>query len=64
MIEIVISLFAMAMVLFVSFWLCILIPAEMAKGRNRSAIVWVLVSLLFSPILAIILLWALGPKAA
>jgi hypothetical protein len=64
MIEIVVSLFAIAMVLLTTFWLVILIPAEMAQGRNRSAIVWVLVSLFFSPFLAIFLLWALGKKTA
>ncbi len=64
MIEIIVSLFALGMVLLVVFWLVILIPAEMAKHRDRSAIIWVLISLLFSPFLAIFLLWVLGKKTA
>jgi hypothetical protein len=32
----------------------------MAEARGRSAIGWVLVSLFFSPILAVFLLWVLG----
>ncbi|UWR00562.1 hypothetical protein K3729_07270 [Rhodobacteraceae bacterium S2214] len=64
MIEAIVTLFALGMVLLVVFWLFILIPAEMAKYRNRSAIIWVLISLLFSPFLAIFLLWVLGKKTA
>ena len=45
---------------YFSIWLLILLPAEMAEARGRSAVRWVLVSLFFSPGLAIILLWWLG----
>ncbi len=42
----------------------IVLPAEMAKERNRSPVTWVLVSLLFSPLAALLLLYALGPAEA
>lgn len=45
-------------------WLYILLPAEMAQDRNRSALVWVLVSIFMSPILSIFLLWLMGPVEA
>ena len=41
-------------------WLFILLPARMARERNRWALIWVLISLFGSPILAILLLIALG----
>ena len=41
-------------------WLYILLPAGMAERRNRSRIIWVLISLVGSPILACLLLLALG----
>ncbi|WP_281842857.1 hypothetical protein [Sinisalibacter aestuarii] len=41
-------------------WLYIFLPADMAARRNRSAFVWVLISLVGSPLLAILLLIALG----
>jgi hypothetical protein len=43
-----------------AFWLYILLPANMAAARGRSAFGWVLLSLLFSPILACLLLMLLG----
>jgi len=46
--------------LYITLWLFILLPARMAEARGRSAIGWVLVSLFFSPILAVLLLWVLG----
>lgn len=45
---------------YFSIWLLILLPAEMAEARGRSAVRWILVSLFFSPGLAIFLLWWLG----
>ncbi|MBT8424377.1 MAG: hypothetical protein KJO67_05335 [Silicimonas sp.] len=42
------------------FWLYILLPAQMAGNRNRSALIWVLISLVGSPLLAVLLLIALG----
>lgn len=47
-------------VLYVLLWLYILLPAEMARNRGRSQAVWVLFSILVTPFLAILLLWALG----
>jgi hypothetical protein len=46
--------------IFFAFWLYILLPANMAAARGRSAFGWVLLSLLFSPILACLLLMLLG----
>lgn len=46
--------------LWFGLWLFILLPANMAKARNRSATIWVLISLFGSPILAVLLLIALG----
>ncbi len=46
--------------LYITLWLFILLPARMAEARGRSAIGWVLVSLFFSPLLAVFLLWVLG----
>ena len=41
-------------------WLCVLVPMKMANNRGRSAILWVLVSLFVSPLVAIIVLYAIG----
>lgn len=46
--------------LYLLLWLFILLPARMAHARGRSAFGWVLLSILFSPILACLLLWLLG----
>lgn len=46
--------------LYFTLWLFILLPARMAEARGRSAFGWVLVSILFSPILACLHLWLLG----
>lgn len=46
--------------LFVVLWLYVLLPAGMAERRNRSQLIWVLISLFGSPILACLLLLALG----
>lgn len=46
--------------LYFVLWICILLPARMAEARGRSALGWVLLSILFSPILACLLLWLLG----
>jgi len=46
--------------LYFSLWLFILLPARMAEARERSSLGWVVVSILFSPFLAIFLLWLLG----
>lgn len=46
--------------LYFSLWLFILLPARMAEARGRSSLGWVIVSLFFSPVLAIFFLWLLG----
>ena len=56
MFEFVVVLAALVFLL----WLYILLPAGMASDRNRSPFVWVLISLVGSPLLAILLLIALG----
>lgn len=50
-----------ALVLIV--WFCILLPADMARERNRDPLIWVLISLVGSPLLTILLLIALGEVA-
>jgi len=45
-------------------WLFILLPAQMASNRNRHPFIWVLISLLGTPILAILRLMALGNRKA
>ena len=46
--------------LYLVIWFYILLPADMATKRGRSAFGWVLLSLLFSPVLACLLLLLLG----
>ncbi|MCF6304313.1 MAG: hypothetical protein L3J33_02955 [Rhodobacteraceae bacterium] len=48
--------------LFIVFmvWLVIFLPIQMASNRNRRPFVWVIISLVGSPILAILLLAVLG----
>jgi uncharacterized membrane protein len=46
--------------LVIAIWLYIVVPAQMAGRRDRSAVGWVLISLVFSPAVAIIALLALG----
>jgi len=60
MIESVFLIIFMLASLYFMFWLFILLPAGMATNRGRSAVGWVMVSVLFSPILACLLLWLLG----
>lgn len=62
--EIISSVFALLIAvgfIWIIFWFYISLPSEMAQSRNRSALAWVLVSIFMSPILAIFLLWLLGP---
>lgn len=53
---IVFGLAALALVI----WLYIFLPAGMAERRGRSQLGWVILSLLFSPVLACLLLALLG----
>jgi hypothetical protein len=41
-------------------WFFIVLPGQMAAKRNRSVIGWILLSLIFSPFIAIIGLLVLG----
>lgn len=60
MIEGLLAVFVGLAVLYFTIWILILLPARMAEARGRSAFGWVLVSLFFSPFLAVFLLWLLG----
>ena len=51
--------FGLIALLFV-VWLYVLLPAGMAARRGRSRLIWVLISLVGSPLLACLLLLALG----
>lgn len=53
------GLFLIAALIFV-FWLYILLPIGLAKARGRSALGWVFISLVFSPLFAIVMLMVLG----
>lgn len=53
-------LLALLFGLWFILWLYVLLPADMARRRNRSAFIWVLIGLFGSPILAVLLLLALG----
>lgn len=46
--------------LWLCLWIAILLPHRMAVARSRSGLGWVLISLFFSPALAIIGLLVLG----
>jgi hypothetical protein len=46
--------------LWFTLWLLVLLSYRMAISRDRSGVIWVLVSLFGSPFLAIILLLILG----
>jgi hypothetical protein len=46
--------------LYLVVWIYFLLPVRMAEKRGRSVFGWVLLSLIFSPILACLLLWLLG----
>lgn len=41
-------------------WFAVILPAQMAGARGRSGLFWVLISLIGSPVLAILLLLVLG----
>jgi len=60
MIEGLLALLFGLVAFYFTIWILILLPARMAEARGRSAFGWVLVSLFFSPFLAILLLWLLG----
>jgi len=43
-----------------AIWLFFVLPYQMAVRRNRNGWLWILISLVGSPLLAILLLFALG----
>ena len=55
--------FALILVAFAfAVWIGIYVPATMASNRDRSVVLWVILSLLITPILSILLLWVLGDR--
>ncbi len=57
------TIFGFALILMAfafAVWLVIYVPATMAINRDRSAVLWVIVSLLITRLLSILLLWTLG----
>lgn len=52
------------MLLILAIWFVIILPARMARARGRRALVWVAISVIGTPLLAILLLVALGPVTA
>ena len=42
--------------------LFVYIPMQMAKARNRNPYFWVAISIIFSPLIAVFLLWVSGPQ--
>lgn len=50
------------LILLVIVFLLFVVPFFMARARGRSGILWVLIALVGTPLLAILLLVALGPK--
>ncbi|WP_170469038.1 hypothetical protein [Ruegeria arenilitoris] len=54
----ILVLYVLAMVALL--WLYFVVPWNMAKNRNRNPWIWVGISIVGSPLLAILLLYALG----
>lgn len=46
--------------IWLTFWLFITVPCEMAEARGRSKFFWVVFGLCTSPFASIVLLWMLG----
>ena len=55
-----ISIIAIISALRLILWLYVFLPAKMARKRGRSAIGWVLLFWIISPLWGIIVLFALG----
>ena len=49
-------------VLVGTIWLYIILPAQMARSRNRSVFGWILISLIASPVLSLLALLYLGRR--
>lgn len=58
--DVFIFIIAYGALLWFMVWFVIFLPAGMAKKRNRSAVAWVLVSIILSPLVAILLLVMVG----
>ena len=43
-------------------WLWVIVPAKMAKKRHREPAIWVILSVIASPLVAIVALLAVGNK--
>ena len=54
--EVIIPLIACLIVI----WLVLILPWQMAEKRDRSGFLWVVISIMLSPVVAILLLLALG----
>ena len=55
-----ISIIAIIIALILILWLYVFLPEKMARKRGRSAIGWVLLFWIISPLWGIIVLFALG----
>lgn len=56
------GVFCVLLILAFCVWLAIIVPYQMAIARDRDGVAWVLVSLLGTPVTAILLLLALGTR--
>ncbi len=54
------SIIGSILVLIFLLWLYFVVPWQMAERRNRNTWVWVAISVVGSPLLAILLMLALG----
>jgi uncharacterized SAM-binding protein YcdF (DUF218 family) len=50
------------LLLLLALLFTIVVPFFMARARGRSGILWFLIGIVGTPILAVLLLFALGPK--
>ncbi len=48
--------------LYAIFLLCVRLPMQMAEDRGRDPYKWLIVSIFFSPLVAIFLLWLLEDR--
>ena len=48
------------LIAFLALWFCIFLPASMARRRGRSALGWVLLAWITTPVVAIIALLIVG----
>lgn len=60
LVSMLVAIVAVGVLLYGIVWLVFLLPADMARERGRDPFVWVLISIVGNPLLAILLLAALG----